>query len=127
MRWASICSISTWTRWPPSASGWAKSVSRHAAVPLDPPARRADFDQMTDLAKSLREKLAGAPTCGAAGDDEHISADGTIKWLFDVGGGNASRCSSPRTTAARCACRRRPAAPWAAASAPPATRASAAT
>ena len=50
----------------------------------------ADFDQMTDLAKSLREKLkrtahVAAPPVAS----EHVSADGTIKWLFDVGAGNA--------------------------------------
>jgi 23S rRNA (adenine2503-C2)-methyltransferase len=50
----------------------------------------ADFSEMSDLAKSLRSKLAGAariaPLPVAA---EHVSADGTVKWLFDVGGGNA--------------------------------------
>jgi 23S rRNA (adenine2503-C2)-methyltransferase len=49
-----------------------------------------DFDQMTDLAISLREKLkvhaeVRAPLVTA----EHRSGDGTIKWLFDVGGGDA--------------------------------------
>jgi len=49
-----------------------------------------DFDQMTDLAKSLREKLRGcAEICPLAPLSRHDSADGTIKWLFDVGGGNA--------------------------------------
>ncbi len=50
----------------------------------------ADFDQMTDLAKSLREKLAGtAEVRGLKLLSEHVSADGTTKWLFDVGAGNA--------------------------------------
>ena len=50
----------------------------------------SDFDQMTDLAKSLRQKLAGR-ACMAPMSvvSEQASADGTIKWLFDVGGGNA--------------------------------------
>jgi len=49
-----------------------------------------DFDQMTDLAKSLREKLRGcAEIRPLAPLSRHDSADGTIKWLFDVGGGNA--------------------------------------
>ena len=50
----------------------------------------SSFDQMTDLAKSLREKLTGR-ACIAALDvvSEQASVDGTIKWLFDVGGGNA--------------------------------------
>ena len=49
-----------------------------------------DFDQMSDLAKSLREKLK---TCARVESltpiSRHDSADGTIKWLFDVGDGNA--------------------------------------
>ena len=50
----------------------------------------SDFDQMTDLAKSLREKLKGcAQVQGLSILSRHDSADGTIKWLFDVGGGNA--------------------------------------
>jgi 23S rRNA (adenine2503-C2)-methyltransferase len=50
----------------------------------------ADFDQMSDLAKSLREKLSGrAVIQGLSVISEHVSADGTIKWLFDVGAGNA--------------------------------------
>src|SRR5512142_3019068 len=48
-----------------------------------------DFDAMTDLAKSLREKLrAEAEVRGPAALSEHRSADGTVKWLFDVGTGN---------------------------------------
>ncbi len=50
----------------------------------------ADFEEMSDLAKSLRDKLAGAAEVrGLPLISEHRSADGTIKWLFDVGGGNA--------------------------------------
>ena len=50
----------------------------------------ADFDQMSDLAKSLRSKLAGVAVVRALPlASEHVSADGTIKWLFDVGDGNA--------------------------------------
>jgi 23S rRNA (adenine2503-C2)-methyltransferase len=49
-----------------------------------------DFGQMTDLAKSLREKLEGnACIEGLPVLSQHESADGTIKWLFDVGDGNA--------------------------------------
>ena len=48
-----------------------------------------DFDAMTDLAKSLREKLKGiAHVKPPAILSEHRSADGTVKWLFDVGVGN---------------------------------------
>jgi len=50
----------------------------------------ADFAAMTDLAKSLRDKLAGvAEVKGLGIVSEQASVDGTIKWLFDVGGGNA--------------------------------------
>lgn len=50
----------------------------------------SDFEQMTNLAKSLRQKLSRcaqivAPSVIAA----HVSADGTQKWLLDVGQGNA--------------------------------------
>jgi 23S rRNA (adenine2503-C2)-methyltransferase len=49
-----------------------------------------DFAQMSDLAKSLRDKLATSATLAALPVvSEHVSADGTVKWLFDVGGGNA--------------------------------------
>jgi 23S rRNA (adenine2503-C2)-methyltransferase len=49
-----------------------------------------DFSQMSDLAKSLRDKFQGAaclPELPVL--SEQASADGTIKWLFDVGAGNA--------------------------------------
>jgi 23S rRNA (adenine2503-C2)-methyltransferase len=50
----------------------------------------ADFSQMSDLAKSLRGKLeAAARIEGLPLISQHESADGTIKWLFDVGAGNA--------------------------------------
>ena len=48
------------------------------------------FDEMSDLAKSLREKLPSV--CHVTGLpvlSRQESADGTIKWLFDVGDGNA--------------------------------------
>jgi 23S rRNA (adenine2503-C2)-methyltransferase len=50
----------------------------------------ADFAAMSDLAKSFRDKLSAEAAVRAlplAG--EQVSADGTAKWLFDVGGGNA--------------------------------------
>jgi 23S rRNA (adenine2503-C2)-methyltransferase len=50
----------------------------------------SDFDQMSDLAKSLRDKLASrAQITALSVISEHVSADGTIKWLFDVGAGDA--------------------------------------
>jgi len=50
----------------------------------------ADITRMTDLARSLREQLPGVAEVRALPViSEHVSADGTIKWLFDVGGGNA--------------------------------------
>ena len=48
-----------------------------------------DFAQMTDLAKSLREKLPGSAFIGGPKlVSRHNSLDGTVKWLFDVGGAN---------------------------------------
>ena len=50
----------------------------------------SDFAQMSDLAKSLRDKLArSAEVRPLAVLTEQASSDGTIKWLFDVGGGDA--------------------------------------
>jgi 23S rRNA (adenine2503-C2)-methyltransferase len=50
----------------------------------------ARFDDMSDLARSLREKLPAVAEVKALPVlTEQASADGTIKWLFDVGGGNA--------------------------------------
>src|SRR3954463_9488908 len=49
-----------------------------------------DFAEMTDLAKSLRDKLQGTARIeGLPVLTQHESADGTIKWLFDVGNGDA--------------------------------------
>jgi len=45
---------------------------------------------MTDLAKSLRDKLASEGAVEALPvASEQVATDGTIKWLFDVGGGDA--------------------------------------
>ena len=50
----------------------------------------SSFDAMSDLAKPLREKLkASARVEGLVVTAEHRSSDGTIKWLFDVGAGDA--------------------------------------
>jgi 23S rRNA (adenine2503-C2)-methyltransferase len=49
----------------------------------------SDFDAMTDLAKSFRDTLKErAEVRAPAILSEHRSADGTVKWLFDVGVGN---------------------------------------
>ena len=49
-----------------------------------------EFDEMSDLAKSLREKLkTSARIQGLPILSQQESADGTIKWLFDVGNGDA--------------------------------------
>lgn len=49
-----------------------------------------EFDAMSDLAFKLRQKLASsAYIAPLAVLSEHQSADGTVKWLFDVGDGNA--------------------------------------
>lgn len=50
----------------------------------------SDFSEMTDLAKSLRDKLATRAFVAApAIISDHTSTDGTRKWLVDVGQGNA--------------------------------------
>ncbi|CAN5535069.1 23S rRNA (adenine(2503)-C(2))-methyltransferase RlmN [soil metagenome] len=50
----------------------------------------SDFADMTDLAKPLRDRLAGcAEVKGLEILSEQASTDGTIKWLFDVGNGDA--------------------------------------
>jgi len=49
-----------------------------------------DFERMTDLARDFRARLAGR--CAVAASPvltEQRSADGTRKWLFDVGRGDA--------------------------------------
>jgi 23S rRNA (adenine2503-C2)-methyltransferase len=49
-----------------------------------------NFDDMTDLARSLRTKLAGvAEIRPLTVMTDKASADGTRKWLYDVGQGNA--------------------------------------
>ncbi len=49
-----------------------------------------DFAEMTDLAKSLREKLQQVAVIEPPRIlSEHRSADGTVKWLIDTGTGNA--------------------------------------
>jgi 23S rRNA (adenine2503-C2)-methyltransferase len=50
----------------------------------------SNFDDMTDLAKSLREKLKTRATVQAPkAISDHTSSDGTRKWVIDVGNGNA--------------------------------------
>ncbi|MEO7152914.1 MAG: 23S rRNA (adenine(2503)-C(2))-methyltransferase RlmN [Burkholderiaceae bacterium] len=50
----------------------------------------SDFAAMSDLAKSLRGKLDGVARIAALPIlSEQASADGTVKWLFDVGHGDA--------------------------------------
>lgn len=50
----------------------------------------SDFGEMSDLAKSLRDKLAGSASIDFMPViSEQVSSDGTIKWLFDVGRGDA--------------------------------------
>ena len=50
----------------------------------------SDFAQMSDLAQSLRSKLQDSAEIKPLSVlSRHDSADGTIKWMFDVGQGNA--------------------------------------
>ncbi len=51
---------------------------------------QSDFDAMTDIAKSLREKLKATAVIQApAIVSDQVSDDGTRKFLIDVGAGNA--------------------------------------
>lgn len=51
---------------------------------------KSNFDDMSDLAGSFREKLKGLASVRSLKiNSQQISSDGTIKWLFDVGDGNA--------------------------------------
>ncbi len=50
----------------------------------------SNFDDMSDLAKVMREKLkANAHVAALPILSQQFSKDGTIKWLFDVGSGDA--------------------------------------
>jgi 23S rRNA (adenine2503-C2)-methyltransferase len=50
----------------------------------------ADFEQMTNLSKDLRQKLAQHCTVTAPQViSEHLAKDGTRKWLFQIEGGGA--------------------------------------
>ena len=50
----------------------------------------SNFDDMSDLAKTLREKLkVHAHVAALPILSEQSSKDGTVKWLFDVGSGDA--------------------------------------
>ncbi|MEQ1772724.1 MAG: 23S rRNA (adenine(2503)-C(2))-methyltransferase RlmN [Burkholderiales bacterium] len=50
----------------------------------------ADFGVMTDISKALRERLgAEAAIAGPTVIQDTVAADGTRKWLMDVGTGNA--------------------------------------
>jgi 23S rRNA (adenine2503-C2)-methyltransferase len=53
----------------------------------------ADFGRMSDIARSLRTRLAETAVVAAPGVvRDETSEDGTRKWLLDVGQGNAVEC-----------------------------------
>src|SRR5882672_10774269 len=70
----------------------------------------SDFDSMTDLARSLRQKLRGRAVVAAPAVLSHsTAADATQKWLLGVGARMRSRRSTSRKPIARpCAFRPRP-------------------
>ncbi len=50
----------------------------------------SDFERMTDLARAFRDELKVRATIAAPPVlRDHVSSDGTRKWLLDVGAGNA--------------------------------------
>jgi adenine C2-methylase RlmN of 23S rRNA A2503 and tRNA A37 len=89
----------------------------------------SDFGAMSDLAKGFRETLQARARIEAPRVlSDHVAADGTRKWLLDVGQGNAiETVFIRRRRAARCACPLRPAARSTACSARRASRGSRAT
>lgn len=88
-----------------------------------------NFDDMTDLAKSLRSKLhEHAEVKVPALMTEQQSGDGTRKWLLDVGTGNGvETVFIPKTPAALCVFRRKSAVRWNVLFVPPAAKALTAT
>ena len=68
-----------------------------------------DFEQMTDLSKPLRAGLAESATLELPQVlSQHDSKDGTVKWLFASGSGQAVEAVFiPSPNAAPCASRRR--------------------
>ena len=69
--------------------GLGEALSRDPALPVDPPARVSDFAAMSDLASRCAPSSPARRSWRRCVASEQASADGTIKWLFDVGGGNA--------------------------------------
>jgi adenine C2-methylase RlmN of 23S rRNA A2503 and tRNA A37 len=65
-------------------------VSRDPALPLDPPARRArlhgDVEPRQVVPRQAGRFRGGRRVAVAS---EQVAEDGTIKWLFDVGAGDA--------------------------------------
>ena len=108
-----------------------EAVSRAAGVALGAPAvrRRRRRDDRPRASRCARSSPRRATIAGPKVIRDTTAADGTRKWLLDVGQRQRGRdrSTSPRTTAARCASRRRPAARSTARSARPASRASTAT
>jgi len=88
-----------------------------------------EFGAMTDMSKALRDALAREAVIAAPRVlRDTTAADGTRKWLLDVGTGNAiESVFILKRSGARCASHRRRAARWSARSAPPVARASTAT
>jgi 23S rRNA (adenine2503-C2)-methyltransferase len=89
----------------------------------------SDFSAMTDIAKLLREKLMAMATVSPAPTlSDRLSEDGTRKFLFDVGNGNAvETVFIPEDDRGTCAFRLRPVVRSNARSARPGGRASIAT
>ena len=59
--WRSTCSTSISTGWPPTASSWARSAFARPSCSAGSTSKgESDFARMSDLAESLREKLAGS-------------------------------------------------------------------
>ena len=88
-----------------------------------------DFEQMTDLGKAFRARLAEVAEIRAPIVlQENISRDGTRKWVLQVdGGGRWKPSSSLMAAVAPFVCPRKSVVRWIAVFAPPASRVSSAT
>jgi hypothetical protein len=69
---------------------WARSASAPSSCSAGSTRRASDFDACPTWPSRCAPSWRLWPRCGALPViSEHVSADGTVKWLFDVGGGNA--------------------------------------
>lgn len=95
-----------------------KSVSGGCSIVSLDSSARAIVDDGSDWPVSACQVQSAAHVSPLPVVSMQASADGTIKWLFDVGGATLLKpYSYQKLIAGRCACRRKPGVQWGAASA----------